>query len=80
MERIDLDDYSHDELAQILMLNTEGIKFSGDVVAKHIAPTLRGNGRSAQRMATNIEDYCEQYKVRSFSLKDWNILCEFIAA
>ena len=80
MERIDLDDYSHDELAQILMLNTEGIKFSGDVVAKHIAPTLRGNGRSAQRMATNIEDYCEQYEVSSFSLKDWNILCEFIAA
>jgi Holliday junction resolvasome RuvABC ATP-dependent DNA helicase subunit len=78
MERIDLDDYSYDELAQILMLNTDRIKFSGDVVAKHIAPTLRGNGRSAQKMATNIESYCAQNKVKTFRLKDWNALCDVL--
>ena len=78
MERIDLDDYSYDELAQILMLNTDRIKFSGDVVAKHIAPTLRGNGRSAQKMATNIESYCAQNKVKRFRLKDWNALCDVL--
>ena len=57
MERIDLDDYSYDELGQILLLNTEKIRFSGDIVSKHIAPALRGNGRAAQKMATNIKSY-----------------------
>ena len=73
MERIDLDDYSYDELGQILMLNTEKIKFSGDIVSKHIAPALRGNGRAAQKMATNIKSYVSQKKKSKFdSLKDFN--------
>jgi Holliday junction resolvasome RuvABC ATP-dependent DNA helicase subunit len=75
MERIDLDDYSYDELGQILLLNTDKIKFSGDLVSKHIAPTLRGNGRSAQKMATNIINYCAGNNVRTFKLKDWESLC-----
>jgi len=75
MERIDLDDYSYDELGQILLLNTDKIKFSGDLVSKHIAPTLRGNGRSAQKMATNIINYCAANNVRTFKLKDWQSLC-----
>jgi len=76
MERIDLDDYSYDELGQILLLNTDKIKFSGDLVSKHIAPTLRGNGRSAQKMATNIINYCAGNNVRVFKLKDWQSLCK----
>tara|TARA_R100001480_G_scaffold142750_1_gene140360 strand:- start:476 stop:1177 length:702 start_codon:yes stop_codon:yes gene_type:complete len=76
MERIDLDDYSYDELGQILLLNTEKIKFSGDLVSKHIAPTLRGNGRSAQKMATNIINYCAGNNVRTFKFKDWQSLCK----
>ena len=60
MERIDLDDYSYDELGQILMLNTEKVTFEGDLLSKHIAPTLRGNGRAAQKMATNINSYIVQ--------------------
>ena len=75
MERIDLDDYSYDELAQIMMLNTEKIKFSGDIVSKHIAPALRGNGRAAQKMATNIKNYVAQYNTRTFKLSDWQSLC-----
>ena len=76
MERIDLDDYSYDELGQILLLNTDKIKFSGDLVSKHIAPTLRGNGRSAQKMATNIINYCAGNNVRVFKKKDWDSLCD----
>jgi Holliday junction resolvasome RuvABC ATP-dependent DNA helicase subunit len=76
MERIDLDDYSYDELGQILLLNTDKIKFSGDLVFKRIAPTLRGNGRSAQKMATNIINYCAGNNVRTFKLKDWESLCK----
>ena len=76
MERIDLDDYSYEELGQILLLNTGSIKFSGDVVNKHIASTLRGNGRSAQKMASNIINYCAANNVRTFKVKDWQSLCK----
>jgi Holliday junction resolvasome RuvABC ATP-dependent DNA helicase subunit len=75
MERIDLDDYSYEELGQILLLNTGSIKFGGDVVNKHIASTLRGNGRSAQKMASNIINYCAANNVRTFKVKDWQSLC-----
>ena len=76
MERIDLDDYSYEELGQILLLNTGNVKFSGDIVNTHIASTLRGNGRSAQKMATNIINYCAGNNVRTFKLKDWQSLCK----
>jgi Holliday junction resolvasome RuvABC ATP-dependent DNA helicase subunit len=78
MERIDLDDYSYDELGQILLLNTEKIRFSGDIVSKHIAPRLRGNGRAAQKMATNIKTYVSQSKTKVFKLSDWNELCRIL--
>ena len=78
MERIDLDDYSYDELGQILLLNTDKIKFSGDIVSKHIAPALRGNGRAAQKMATNIKSYVAANKTNTFKLSDWNELCRIL--
>ncbi len=78
MERIDLDDYSYDELGQILLLNTEKIKFSGDIVSKDIAPRLRGNGRAAQKMATNIKSYVAANKTKTFKLSDWKELCRIL--
>lgn len=78
MERIDLDDYSYDELGQILLLNTEKIRFSGDIVSKHIAPALRGNGRAAQKMATNIKAYVAANKTKTFKLLDWKELCRIL--
>jgi Holliday junction resolvasome RuvABC ATP-dependent DNA helicase subunit len=78
MERIDLDDYSYDELGQILLLNTEKIRFSGDIVSKYIAPALRGNGRAAQKMATNIKAYVAQNDTRTFKLSDWKELCRIL--
>jgi len=78
MERIDLDDYSYDELGQILLLNTEKIRFSGDIVSKHIAPALRGNGRAAQKMATNIKSYVSQSDTKTFKLSDWKELCRIL--
>ena len=78
MERIDLDDYSYDELGQILLLNTDKIKFSGDLVPKHIAPALRGNGRAAQKMATNIKSYVAANNTRTFKLSDWKELCRIL--
>jgi Holliday junction resolvasome RuvABC ATP-dependent DNA helicase subunit len=78
MERIDLDDYTYDELGQILLLNTEKIRFSGDIVSKHIAPALRGNGRAAQKMATNIKSYVAANNTKTFKLSDWNELCRIL--
>ena len=78
MERIDLDDYSYDELGQILLLNTDKIKFSGDIVSKHIAPALRGNGRAAQKMATNIKSYVAANNVKTFKLSHWKDLCNIL--
>jgi Holliday junction resolvasome RuvABC ATP-dependent DNA helicase subunit len=78
MERVDLDDYSYDELGQILLLNTEKIKFSGDIVSKHIAPALRGNGRAAQKMATNIKSYVAANNTKTFKLSDWQELCQIL--
>ena len=78
MERIDLDDYSYDELGQILLLNTEKIKFSGDIVSKHIAPALRGNGRAAQKMATNIKSYVAANNTKTFKLSDWQELWQIL--
>ena len=80
MERVDLDDYSYDELGQILFLNTENVKFEGDLLSKHIAPTLRGNGRAAQKMATNINNYVVQNDrmfdgMAIFTHKHWRRLC-----
>ena len=78
MERIDLDDYSYDELGQILLLNTDRIKFSGDIVSRYIAPALRGNGRAAQKMATNIKSYVAANNTKTFKLSDWKELCRIL--
>ena len=58
LERIDLEDYTYDDLAQILQLNIDNIKFEGDILSRLIAPTLRGNARAAAKMAAHISNYC----------------------
>jgi len=52
-ERIDLEDYSHDELAEIMRLINDKQQWEGDVLHK-IATTLRGNARKAQQMADKV--------------------------
>ena len=43
-ERIDLQEYTHEELAEIVKMAAEDIKFSNDNLVKEIASTLRGSG------------------------------------
>ena len=71
LERIDLDEYSYDELAQILQLNLEGITFEGDILSRLIAPTLRGNARAAAKMATHIKNYCASKGTNRFTATGW---------
>ena len=69
LERIELEDYTHDDLADIVKLNIgDEISFEGDVL-KEVAPILRGNARAAQKITDN---FLLQLKGRErFTYKDW---------
>ena len=71
-ERIDLEEYSNDELAEIVKLNTK-IVFKQNVL-DDIATTLRGNARGAQKMAMNIDIYCKKNVKKVFQKNDWKRL------
>ena len=61
MDRVDLEEYSHDDLAKIMEVSIEKVKFKSDVLV-HIAPTLRGNARAAQKLSQKIDIYCGRKK------------------
>ena len=69
LERIELEDYTHSDLADIVKLNIgEEISFEGDVL-KEVAPILRGNARAAQKITDN---FLLQLKGRDkFTYRDW---------
>tara|TARA_B100000131_G_scaffold124469_1_gene121593 strand:+ start:1005 stop:1961 length:957 start_codon:yes stop_codon:yes gene_type:complete len=73
-ERVDLEEYSYDELGEIVArVLGEGYFFEGNLLSE-IATVLRGNARAAQKMATNIESYLKHNKQNNFTKKDWNKL------
>ena len=74
-ERIDLEDYSYDELGQIMQLINDKQKWEGDVLHK-ISTTLRGNARKAQQMADKVRLALSKKTSRKnvFTKKDWNNL------
>ena len=74
LERIDLEDYTYDDLAQILQLNIDNVKFEGDILSRLIAPTLRGNARAAAKMATHIKNYCASKGTNRFTATGWREL------
>ena len=71
-ERIDLEEYSNEELAEIVKLNTK-VVFKQNVL-DDISTTLRGNARGAQKMATNIDIYCKKNVKKVFQRNDWKRL------
>ena len=76
MERIDLEDYSHDDLGQIMAGINEKQKWQGKVLAQ-IAPTLRGNARKAQQMADKVRLCLAKKKSgdkTNFTYDDWKKL------
>lgn len=73
MERIDLQDYSYDELGRIVADINEGQKWQGKVLSQ-ITPTLRGNARKAQQMADKIRLYLSNKSSgdkKNFTYEDW---------
>jgi Holliday junction resolvasome RuvABC ATP-dependent DNA helicase subunit len=76
MERIDLEDYTYDELGRIVADINEKQKWQGKVLSQ-ITPTLRGNARKAQQMADKVRLYLSKKKSgdkKNFTYEDWKQL------
>jgi Holliday junction resolvasome RuvABC ATP-dependent DNA helicase subunit len=77
LERVDLEEYTLDEMGQIVNLNLD---INIDSKTLHdIASVLRGNARAAQKMAQKIESYCRQKKVTGFGTWDWQELSRILS-
>jgi Holliday junction resolvasome RuvABC ATP-dependent DNA helicase subunit len=72
-ERVDLEEYTFDELGKIVQLGAEDITFSDGLLTK-IATILRGNARAAQKMAMNIMSYLGGTGAIHFNEEDWKAL------
>lgn len=69
--RIELQDYTNEQLAKIVIKNTPNVKVNKDVLIE-IATVLRGNARSARDMGRDIMTYLKGRK--EFGAKDWGVL------
>lgn len=74
-DRIDMEEYTYEELAKIILMNVAAIDLDCDEdVLGEIAPVLRGNARAAQKMANNMKSYLQRTKGKKFTKKDWKAL------
>jgi Holliday junction resolvasome RuvABC ATP-dependent DNA helicase subunit len=76
LERVDLEEYSIEEMGQIVALNLD-IDIDPKTL-QDIASVLRGNARAAQKMAHKIESYCSQKKVKRFDSTHWKELSRIL--
>lgn len=72
LERIDFEDYSAEELSEIIK-RSAGCKFEGEVL-NELSSCLRGNARQAQIMANKIESYLKTKSENIFTKEDWKTL------
>ena len=72
LKRIDLADYSHDEIAAIIQNGAKNIKFN-DNILNEIAFVSRGNARNAQDYASEVKTYLGK-DTGEFGLNQWNEL------
>jgi len=74
-DRIDMEEYTYEELAKIILMNVAAIDLDCDEdVLTEIAPVLRGNARAAQKMANNMKSYLQRIKSKKFEPKHWDKL------
>ena len=76
LERVDLEEYSIDEMGQIVAMNLE-IDIEPKTL-RDIAGVLRGNARAAQKMAHKIVSYSKQNRVRRFNATHWKDLSKIL--
>jgi len=72
-ERVDLEEYSYEELAEIVCRILPEVGFNKGALDK-VASVLRGNARAAQKMATNIQSYLSSSGGSYFADADWKSL------
>tara|TARA_R110002110_G_scaffold414990_1_gene647384 strand:+ start:2151 stop:3107 length:957 start_codon:yes stop_codon:yes gene_type:complete len=74
-DRIDLEEYTYDELGEIMRRNLQAIELDcqRDILPK-IAPILRGNARAAQKMANNMKSFLLRKNDKKFTQKHWSEL------
>jgi Holliday junction DNA helicase RuvB len=77
LERVDLEEYSIDEMGQIVALNLDIDIQQGTL--RDIAGVLRGNARAAQKMAQKIVSYCKQNNVKRFDFTHWAELVKILS-
>lgn len=71
LERIDLEEYTHNNLAEIVKLGLyKGVTLDKGAMTK-VSSVLRGNARSAQKMAIKLNQYCVAEKKKRFKMADW---------
>lgn len=71
LERVDLEDYSSQQLSMIVNKNLE--EPINEEVMSEIASVLRGNARKATQMANHIKNYLKAKSKKSFDSQDWSI-------
>jgi Holliday junction resolvasome RuvABC ATP-dependent DNA helicase subunit len=76
LERVDLEEYSIDEMGQIVAMNLE-IDIEPKTL-RDIAGVLRGNARAAQKMAHKIVSYSKQNRVKRFNATHWKDLSKIL--
>ena len=77
LERVDLEEYTLDEMGEIVAMNLE---MSVQVkTLQDIASVLRGNARAAQKMSQKIVSYCKQYNIKTFKSEHWSKLSKILS-
>lgn len=69
LERIDLEEYSNEDLAMIVQKNVD-VPISEEAMGE-VKKVLRGNARKATQMANHISLYLDSSNRKEFSMKDW---------
>ncbi|MDG1489965.1 MAG: AAA family ATPase [Actinomycetota bacterium] len=77
LSTVDFEQYSEENLGEIIKLNCEGINFT-DESLKMTAKTVRGNARNAVMRSREIVLYCESENKNSFEVKDYESLTDLL--
>lgn len=77
LSTVDFEQYSSDNLSDIIKLNCDGINFTKDALDA-LSLTVRGNARNAVMRSKEIVLYCESENKNTFDLDDYAKLTDLL--
>ncbi len=77
LSTVDFEQYSKDNLGEIIKLNCDGINFSKESL-QALSETVRGNARNAVMRSKEIVLYCESENKNTFELSDFHELTDLL--